>query len=168
MSSLHRELERRIAKLKGKEDALLFASGYQANVGLLDGLLREGDAIVYDELSHASLYDGLRLVRARMKFLALRFRHNDIGHLQAQLEKLRAAATRTGQIFVAVEGVYSMDGDIARLPEIGRLCSEYDACLIVDDAARASSARMARAHRIISGSARRSAWRWAPSARRWA
>lgn len=142
MSRIHRELERRLAKLKGCEDAMLFASGFQANLGWVNGLLREGDVLLYDELNHASLYDGIRLAVAnlgteggRSKLRTQRFRHNDCAHLERLLQ---ATVAREGsphrQIFVAVEGVYSMDGDLAPLDRIRELCDRYGANLVVDDA----------------------------------
>lgn len=127
-TSLHRELERRLAALKGADDALLFSSGYAANVGLVAGLMQKNDTILYDAYSHASFCDGLKLsgVQARS------FPHNDVARLRALL--CTAAAARSGDIYVAVEGVYSMDGDLAPLDVILRLCREYDAILVVDDA----------------------------------
>jgi 8-amino-7-oxononanoate synthase len=130
MSDLHRQLELRLARLKGGEDALLFSSGYQANLGWVVGLLREGDILIYDELNHASLYDGVALAGAQSR--AIRFRHNDCFHLEQLLR--RFGENRTGQLIVAVEGVYSMDGDLAPIPQILKLCRKYGASLMVDDA----------------------------------
>lgn len=134
ISSSHRELERRLAVLKGGNseewDAMIFASGYQANIGWLNALLREGDVLLFDELNHASLYDGIALSGGKIR--AMRFRHNDCDHLKALLE--RFSKNRRGQIWVAVEGVYSMDGDLPPLQEIQEICAQYGAYLMVDDA----------------------------------
>lgn len=135
MSRLHRELESRLAALKGCEDAMLFASGFQANLGWVGGLLREGDVLLYDELNHASLYDAIRLACSGAKIRTQRFRHNDCPHLERLLEAtLTRDAAAHRMIFVAVEGVYSMDGDIAPLVQIRELCDRYGANLVVDDA----------------------------------
>lgn len=134
MSSVHRVLEKRLAGLKGKEDAMLFASGFQANLAWASALLRSQDLLICDELHHASFFDGLRLARAAHRMKVATVRHNDIGDLEANLEKGRAKIQGEGQIFVAVEGVYSMDGDLAPLDEIARLCEAFGANLIVDDA----------------------------------
>ena len=127
-TSLHRELERRLAALKGTEDALVFSSGYAANVGLVNGLMQKTDTVYYDAYSHASFCDGLKLsgVQARS------FPHNDIARLREMLEEDRGA--QTGDRYIAVEGVYSMDGDLAPLPELVSLCRSYDAILVLDDA----------------------------------
>jgi len=139
MSALHRQLERRLTSLKkgvnsDEYDAMLFGSGFQANLGWARGLLRKGDVLIYDEFSHASLYDGISQVRAECgdDFRAIRFRHNDVSHLSALLN--RYSKRKQGQIFVAIEGVYSMDGDLAPMREIASLCGQFEASLIVDDA----------------------------------
>lgn len=140
MSSLHRELERRLVQLKrghyspdqpDQYDAMLFASGFQANIGWVAGLMREGDVLLYDEFSHASLFDGITLAGARTQ--AFRFHHNSVEHLKLLLMRF-SKKNCEGQVYVAVEGVYSMDGDIALLPEIARLCEQFGAVLVVDDA----------------------------------
>ena len=118
MSALHRTLEARIARLKGKENALLFASGFQANLGWIGALVREGDALICDELHHASLFDGLRLARSSHGLVTGIMRHNDLESLERNLKRAREKISPQGQIFVAVEGVYSMDGDLAPLPGI--------------------------------------------------
>lgn len=127
-TTLHRELEQRLAALKGAEDALVFSSGYAANVGLVNGLMQKSDVVYFDAYSHASFSDGLKLSGVR----ALSFPHNDIVRLRAMLEEDKAR--RSGDIYIAVEGVYSMDGDLAPLPELVALCRTYDAILVVDDA----------------------------------
>lgn len=118
------ELEIFIAHYHHAEAALLFNSGYNANLGLFSALGRKGDTILYDELIHASVHDGMRLSKAECK----PFAHNNT----AQLEQLLKATT--APVFVAIESVYSMDGDFAPLKEITALCSQYRANLIVDEA----------------------------------
>jgi len=122
------QLEYDIASFHGFESALLFSSGYAANTGLMSCIAGTEDAILSDELIHASLIDGIRLSYAKRK----RFLHNDLVGLETQL----AALTETvdGQIFVVVESLYSMDGGIAPLVEISKICQQFDAALIVDEA----------------------------------
>jgi len=127
-TTLHRSLEERLAALKGTEDAMVFSSGYGANVGLVSGLTSRSDIIVYDAYSHASFCDGVKLSGAQ-SFL---FSHNDTGNLRLILNQ--AANRPHNDLFVGVEGVYSMDGDLAPLDRILPLCREYGAHLIVDDA----------------------------------
>lgn len=135
MSQLHVELERQLSVMKGTEDTMLFGSGYQANLGLVTTLLRDDDVLIYDEYSHASLYDGIALTATGTNFRAIRFAHNDLGHLEKLLIRSRTDVSKKfRQVFVAVEGVYSMDGDLAPLPEITALCARYGAVLMVDDA----------------------------------
>ncbi|WP_067466952.1 aminotransferase class I/II-fold pyridoxal phosphate-dependent enzyme [Nocardia amamiensis] len=128
-TTLHRLLEERLAELKGSEAAMVFSSGYAANVGWVTGLLRKGDVLLYDEQSHASLYDGIQLGRVR----SMAFAHNDLRHLRHRLMQIRWR-NPGANVVVAVEGVYSMDGDIAPLPEIRALCDAFGAWLAVDDA----------------------------------
>lgn len=118
------ETESFIAHFHETESALIFNSGYNANLGLLSSLGQRGDTIIYDELIHASLIDGARLSFADR----LKFKHNDISDLELKLQKAK------GTIYVAIESVYSMDGDIAPLKEIHRICEKYGANLIVDEA----------------------------------
>jgi 7-keto-8-aminopelargonate synthetase-like enzyme len=110
---------------------MLFASGYQANLGWVTGLLRDDDVLLYDELNHASLYDGIAMAMSASRARAFRFRHNDCAHLESLLARFSG---KKSQIYVAVEGVYSMDGDLAPLPEVAALCRKFGAILIVDDA----------------------------------
>lgn len=117
-------VESELASFYKSESALIFNSGYDANVGLLSCLPQRGDTLLTDELIHASMIDGARLSYATRD----RFRHNDLDDLA---NKLRYA---TGQVFVAVESVYSMDGDLAPLPELVSLCERFGAALIVDEA----------------------------------
>lgn len=128
-TELHRELERRLAELKGTQDSLLYSSGYAANVGWCSALLARKDILVYDVLSHASLIDGIRMSR----FDAVSFAHNDMNDLRKRLMQVRYKSPYRN-IIVCVEGVYSMDGDIAPLPEILALCKKYNALLCIDDA----------------------------------
>jgi 8-amino-7-oxononanoate synthase len=124
-SELHRELEKRVANLKGTDAALIFNSGYAANTGAIPALAGEGDEVFSDELNHASIIDGCRLARAT----TLVFKHRDTGHLG---ELLRASGAR--RKLVVTDTVFSMDGGIAPLPEIFRLCGEHGALLYLDDA----------------------------------
>ncbi len=117
-------LEENLAKRHHAQAALLFNSGYDANIGLFSSVPGKEDTIIYDELVHASIHDGIRLSRAQ----SFPFRHNDIVHLEERIEKAK------GNIFVAIESVYSMDGDIAPLKEMAELCSSRKANLIVDEA----------------------------------
>ncbi len=126
-TALHRELEERLAALKGTEDALLFASGYGANVGLVTGLTAPSDIIVYDAYSHASFCDGISMAGIK----SFRFAHNDVGALRALLG---THAGHAGETFVGIEGVYSMDGDLAPLDLILPLCHQAGALVILDDA----------------------------------
>jgi len=126
--TLHRELEGRLARFKGTEDALVFQSGYTANVGVVSTLMQEGDLIVSDELNHASIIDGCRLSKAARAV----YRHLDYRHLRDVLEEARRKDT--GKILVVADGVFSMDGDISDLPAIAALCEEFDAIPMVDDA----------------------------------
>ncbi|AKD03832.1 8-amino-7-oxononanoate synthase [Pontibacter korlensis] len=121
---LFEELESLIARYHHAEAALLFNSGYAANVGLLSALPQRGDTVFYDEASHASMKDGLRLSFAK----SYPFRHNNVKDLR---QKLKHAA---GQVYVLVESVYSMDGDQAPLRDLAQLCNQQQAALIVDEA----------------------------------
>jgi 8-amino-7-oxononanoate synthase len=123
-SELAEQVEKQVADFHNAETALIFNSGYDANVGLYSSLGRIAPYIVYDELIHASTHDGMRLSRAELK----PFKHNDPESLRSVLSELDGAAV------VAVESVYSMDGDLAKLSEIVKVCQEFDAALIVDEA----------------------------------
>ncbi len=125
---LHHELETRLAAFKSKQAALIFSSGYGANLGLISALVSKHDLVLHDASSHASFHDGMKLGGAT----ALKFPHNDIDELERMLD---AAKTQTsGDVFVGVEGVYSMGGDLARLDKIAPLCRRKGALLILDDA----------------------------------
>ncbi len=123
---LHLELERRLAEFVGAEAALVFSTGYQTNVGTISALVGRGDFIVTDKDDHASIVDGCRLAFGEMR----RFRHNDMAHLERVLVGLPEEAGK----LVVVDGVFSMGGDIAPLPEIVSLCQKHGARLMVDDA----------------------------------
>jgi 8-amino-7-oxononanoate synthase len=127
--TVHRDLEEALARFKAMPAALVYASGSMANVGLLSTLGREGDMILLDKADHATLYDGARLSGAEIQ----RFPHQDLERLEQLLKQARANDGRR-RIIVAVEAVYSMDGDIAPLPELLRLTQEHEAILVVDEA----------------------------------
>ncbi|MCD6555379.1 MAG: pyridoxal phosphate-dependent aminotransferase family protein [Anaerolineae bacterium] len=124
--ALHKELEERLAAFVGKEAALAFSTGYQTNVGTISALVGRGDVVITDREDHASIVDGCRLAFGRM----LRFHHNDVADLE---RVLRNAPPEAGKL-VVVDGVFSMGGDIAPLPDIVDVCARYDARLMVDDA----------------------------------
>jgi glycine C-acetyltransferase len=125
---LHEELERKLAQFKGTAAALTLQSGFAANLAVLGAVLSEGDAVVSDELNHASIIDGIRLTKAR-RYL---FPHKDMGGLEQRLEEARKDGCR--RILVVTDGVFSMDGDIAPLPEIVGLAEAQGAAVMVDDA----------------------------------
>jgi 8-amino-7-oxononanoate synthase len=123
-SAYAEQLEKQLAVFHNAEAALLYNSGYDANVGLFSAIAHKGHTVLYDELIHASVHDGMRLSKAVCK----PFKHNDC----ANLEQLLQAAE--GIVYVAVESIYSMDGECAHLTEIAALCEHYKANLIVDEA----------------------------------
>ena len=123
------EVEQELAEFYQTDTALIFNSGYDANLGLLACLPQVGDTLLTDELIHASMIDGARLSYATRR----RFRHNDLADVDRQL-RLASESPPAGQIFVAVESLYSMDGDVAPLRELADLCDCYGAALIVDEA----------------------------------
>ncbi len=124
---LHTKAERIIADYHDAEEALLFNSGYDANLGLFSSILQKGDVILYDDLIHASVRDGIRLGLAK----SFKFKHNDVLDLQVKLQRFSEISH---QLYVAVEAVYSMDGDTSLLLQIVDLCDKYNAKLIVDEA----------------------------------
>ncbi len=124
---LHRELEERLAALKGAEDALIFSSGYSANVGLVSGLTNPNDIIIYDAFSHASFCDGIKMSNVK----SFRFPHNNLNMFKLRLDQ---NTNTSNDVYVGVEGVYSMDGDTAPLDKIVPLCKSKGAILLVDDA----------------------------------
>jgi 8-amino-7-oxononanoate synthase len=123
---LHKELEEALADFVGKEAALVFSTGYQVNLGTISSLVGRSDQVITDKEDHASIVDGCLLSRGKM----LRFRHNDMDDLERVLKK---ADPDRGKL-VAVDGIFSMGGDIAPLTEIVPLCKQYGARLMVDDA----------------------------------
>jgi len=125
---LHKELEERLADMKKSEDALIYSSGYGANVGLITALINPEDNVIHDSYSHASFIDGVKMAGAK----SIKFAHNNI----KQLEKLLQTKNNqsSNDVFVGVEGVYSMDGDTAPLDKIVPLCKSHKTILIVDDA----------------------------------
>lgn len=125
-SSLHHELERRLARFKGTETALVFNSGYAANTGIIQAITRKGDVILSDGLNHASIVDGCRLSKAERAV----YRHKDMNHVEYILKASRDARLK----LIVTDGVFSMDGDIAPLPDLVFLAEKYGAILMVDDA----------------------------------
>jgi glycine C-acetyltransferase len=123
---IHEDFERQLAEFKGTEAALVLGSGFTVNQGVLGTVLKEGDVVLSDELNHASIIDGLRLTRATRTV----WRHKDVGHLD---EQLRAHPT-DGLRLVVTDGVFSMDGDVAPLPEIVEVAKRHRAVVYVDDA----------------------------------
>ncbi len=122
---LHKSLETAVANFFGTDDAILYSSCFDANGGLFETILGEEDAVISDALNHASIIDGIRLCKARR----YRYAHADMADLEAKLKEAEDARTR----LIATDGVFSMDGDIARLDEIAALAEKYDALLMVDD-----------------------------------
>jgi glycine C-acetyltransferase len=124
---LHKTLEQLIARFVGCEDAILYAAAFDANGGLFEPLLGEQDAVISDALNHASIIDGIRLCKAQR----LRYQHNDMADLEAQLQQARAGGARF--ILVFSDGVFSMDGTIAQLDVMRQLCDRYGALLAIDE-----------------------------------
>ena len=124
---IHKNLERVIADFIGTDDAILYSSCFDANGGLFETLLGEEDAVISDELNHASIIDGVRLCKAKR----YRYKNNDMDDLRVQLED--AKNTGCKNIIIATDGVFSMDGYIANLPGICDLAEEFDALVMVDD-----------------------------------
>lgn len=125
-TDLHVELEERLAKFIGKEEVLVFSTGFQVNLGTIPTVATQGDTILIDRLSHASIYEGSRLSDAS----TIVFRHNDMNSLERKLQKLGDQNLR----LIIVDGVFSMEGNIAKLPEIVDLAKKYDAVVLCDDA----------------------------------
>ncbi|RHZ02175.1 hypothetical protein DYB26_014923, partial [Aphanomyces astaci] len=126
-SSTHVQVEAELAAFYGAESALVFNSGYLANLSVMSCVPQEGDVVLYDKLVHNSCREGLRLSRAT----ALGFRHNDMTHLEALL---RAQSSSSRHVLVVVESIYSMDGDLAPIKTLVELCESYGASLVVDEA----------------------------------
>jgi 8-amino-7-oxononanoate synthase len=117
-------LEKQIAEFHSTEAALIYNSGFDANIGLFSSIASRNDTVLYDELIHASIIDGIRLSNANR----FKFKHNDLADLERLLQKTK------GIVYVAVESVYSMDGDSSPLTQLVQLCQQYGANLIVDEA----------------------------------
>jgi len=124
---IHKQLEQRLAAFLGTEDTILYAAAFDANGGLFEPLLGEEDAVISDALNHASIIDGIRLCKAKR----LRYAHNDMADLEAQLKVADAAGARFKLVFT--DGAFSMDGTIAQLDKIRALCDRYGALLGVDE-----------------------------------
>ncbi|MBN2909426.1 glycine C-acetyltransferase [Polycladomyces sp. WAk] len=124
--SMHENFEKRLAEFKHTEAALVFQSGFTANVGVISSILTEEDVVISDALNHASIIDGIRLTKAQRRI----YRHADLDDLEAALKETQSARKR----LIVTDGVFSMDGDIAPLPDIVELAEKYDALVMVDDA----------------------------------
>lgn len=122
---VHVAFAKKLAEFKQKEDCLLFSNGLAGNMGAMQGILRKGDVLILDEKCHKSLVDGGTLSGAKMLF----FEHNNVDSLVMMLEKSRGK-----RVLVAVEGVYSMDGDLVKLPEVVEACERYQAAIYIDEA----------------------------------
>ncbi len=122
---IHRELEKKIAEFFGTDDTILYAAAFDANGGLFEPFFTAEDAIISDQLNHASIIDGIRLTKAQR----FRYRHSDMNDLEEKLKEAQGARFR----IIATDGVFSMDGDMAKLPEIVELAEKYDALVMVDD-----------------------------------
>jgi glycine C-acetyltransferase len=123
--SIHKQLEQKISEFLGMDDTILYSSCFDANGGLFETLLEQEDAVISDELNHASIIDGIRLCKAQR----FRYRNGDMADLEAKLKEASKARAR----LVATDGVFSMDGYLAKLPEICDLAEKYDAMVMVDD-----------------------------------
>lgn len=122
---IHKELERKIAEFYGTEDTILYAAAFDANGGVFEPLFTADDAIISDELNHASIIDGVRLCKAQR----YRYKHSDMADLEAQLKAAQAQRNR----IIVTDGVFSMDGDIAKMDEICALAEKYDALVMTDE-----------------------------------
>lgn len=122
---IHKELERKIAEFYGTEDTILYAAAFDANGGVFEPLFTEEDAIISDELNHASIIDGIRLCKAQR----YRYKHSDMSNLEAQLIKAQDQRFR----IIVTDGVFSMDGDLAKMDEICALAEKYDALVMTDE-----------------------------------
>jgi len=126
----HEVLEQKLAEFKDTEAALVFNSGYTANLGLIPCLVRQGDVILADRLNHASLIDGCRLSKAVVHF----YRHKEMDHLETLIKKHRSFHPSRHRMLIVTDGVFSMDGDLAPLPDIAELSERYSATVVLDDA----------------------------------
>lgn len=123
---IHKELEAKLAAFVGKEDAMLFSTGFGVNLGVVSTLTGRNDSIILDEQDHASIIEGRRLAFSK----ALKYKHNDMQSLEEQLKKCSPEEVK----LIVTDGVFSMEGDVANLPEIVRLAKQYDATVMVDEA----------------------------------
>ena len=123
---IHKELEARLAAYVGKEDAMIYSTGFEVNLGVVSTLTGREDYILFDEQDHASIIDGRRLSFSQ----ALKYKHNDMESLEAQLKKCDPDKVK----LIVTDGVFSMEGDVCNLPEIVRLAKQYDATVMVDEA----------------------------------
>jgi glycine C-acetyltransferase len=122
---IHKELEAKISKFLGTEDTILYVAAFDANGGVFEPLYGEADAIISDELNHASIIDGVRLCKAQR----FRYKHNNMADLEAKLQEAKGARNRV----VVTDGSFSMDGTIAQLDKIVALCEQYDAAVMIDE-----------------------------------
>ncbi|CAF0959963.1 unnamed protein product [Adineta steineri] len=127
--TIHKQLEQRIAKFHQREDAILYISCFDANAGIFETLLKEHDYIISDELNHASIIDGIRLCKAKR----LRYKHKDMSDLEAKLQESLKGNDENAIRLIATDGVFSMDGTIAPLPDIKRLADKYKALVFIDE-----------------------------------
>jgi len=153
----HEILEQRVAEFMGTEASYSFVSCWNANEAIFPTLCEPGDLILSDELNHASIIDGVRLAASIKKGLHKGvFRHNDLASLREKLEAAKTSPDVTGVIWVVTDGVFSMEGDIADLPGLRKLCDEFDALLVVDDSHGAGvmgeTGRGVHEHQGLSGS----------------
>lgn len=125
--NIHKDLERLIAEFHGREDAILYPSCFDANAGLFEALLTADDAVISDELNHASIIDGLRLCKARK----MRYKHKDMADLEAKLKEAVDGSARMR--LIVTDGVFSMDGNVAPLDQLGRLADAYGALIFIDE-----------------------------------
>ena len=123
---IHKELEQKLAAFVGKEDAMLYSSGFEVNLGVVSTLTGRNDSIILDEQDHASIFEGRRLSFSK----ALKYKHNDMVSLEEQLKKCSPEEIK----LIVTDGVFSMEGDVANLPEIVRLAKQYNASVMVDEA----------------------------------
>ncbi len=123
---IHKQLENILSEFLGKDGVMLFSAGFQANSGVIPCVTGRGDYVIFDEMDHASIIEGKRLTFAQ----TLKYRHNDMADLERVLQRCPVEAGK----LVVTDGVFSMEGDVAKLPEIQALCDKYDATLMVDEA----------------------------------
>lgn len=128
--SLYEIVEKQISEFHESESALIFNSGYDANLGFFSSVPQRGDVIIYDELIHASIRDGIQLSNAK----SYKFKHNDVEDLKYQLERSRAISSKESEIYVVTESVFSMDGDTPNLVAMSQIIRKYNALFVVDEA----------------------------------